>query len=342
MSPARLRSEAPVERVAGDAAPLLRADGLVRHFEIRRPGGMCGRRVVLRAVDDVSFDVAEGETLGLVGQSGCGKSTTGNLALGILAPTSGRVLFDGEDMGRVWRPRWRALRRETQMVFQDPLSALDRRLPIGVQLAEPHDIHGLGTPADRRAQAAEMLAFVGQPGRFPDRYPHEISGGQRQRVVIARALMLHPRLLVCDEPVSALDVSVEAQVLDLLARLQAERGITCLFISHDLKVVRRVCQRVAVMYLGRSVETAPVDALFAAPAHPYARALIEAIPRVGRQRPRSIVLRGDPPGPVDLPRGCRFQDRCPAMRSLCREVAPDLRPLSDVRRAAGHVVHGDA
>ena len=319
---------------------MLRARDLVRRYAMRR--GLLGRAVELRAVDGVSLTLEHGRTLGLVGESGCGKSTTGRLVLGLEAPDEGEVLVEGQPMPRPGSAAWRAQRARMQMVFQDPLGALDRRLPIGVQVAEPMGIHGLGDAAQRAARVAALLADVGLRADHARRYPHELSGGQRQRAVLARALATDPALLVCDEPISALDVSVQAQVMNLLGDLQAARGLGMLFISHDLRAVRQVSHRVAVMYLGRIVEEGEPDAVLHDPAHPYAQALVSAIPQPGRGGTR-VVLQGDPPNPAARPPGCAFHPRCPVAARLCRDVAPALKPRpGDGRLVACHVAQGEA
>ena len=316
---------------AATAEPsLLEVRDLVRHFrgKRRRP---FGRPTVVRAVDGVSLSLASGETLGLVGESGCGKSTVGKVILDILPPTAGCVFYRGRDT----RAQARAdLRRRIQMIFQDPLGALDPRMRIGDQVAEPLAIFGIGTPAERRQTAAEMLERMGLKRHMVARYPHELSGGQQQRVVIARALMLKPDLVVCDEPISALDVSIKAQVINLLAGLQQQLGLAYLFISHDLSAVRHICHRIAVMYLGRVVETAPREDLFARPLHPYTRALISAVPVPDPSvRRRRTILSGEPPSPIDPPNGCRFHPRCPSARASCANVAPSVRTVEN-----GHTV----
>ncbi len=330
---------------AGNAAspPLLKVTDLKRYYQIRLKGGLLGRKAALKAVDGVSFAVNDGEALGIVGESGCGKSTTAKLVLNITSPTSGEIMFDGRDITRCSPAQWRALRRDMQFVFQDPLGALDPRMRIIDQTSEPLLIHEIGTKAEQRERAAELLISVGLTAHTFGRFPHELSGGQRQRVVLARALMLEPRLLVCDEPVSALDVSIQAQVINLLAELRERLGLTLMFISHDLSVVRHVCDRVAVMYLGRIVEMAEGDALFENPGHPYTQALLSAIPipEPGAERKR-IFLAGDPPSPIDVPSGCRFRNRCPAAKPVCAERDPQLLPLRDGQQVACHVAHGEA
>ncbi len=316
--------------------PLLEVDGLVRHFPLPRQG-LFGPRSQLHAVDGVSFDIQAGETLSLVGESGCGKTTTGRLVLGMDHATAGTVRYAGHEISSSGGKAWRALRRELQMVFQDPLGALDPRMNIGRQIAEPLHIHDIGALPERRAVVIAMLQAVGLGAAMAERYPHELSGGQQQRAVIARALIVGPRLVVCDEPVSALDVSVQAQVVNLLARLQRERGLAYLFISHDLKVVRHISHRVAVMYLGQIVELAPRDALFGQPLHPYTRTLIAAVPvpdpalRGGRQ-----TVPGDPPSPIDPPSGCRFHTRCPTAAAICSREAPQLREYGHAHWVACH------
>ncbi len=323
--------------------PILEVRNLSRRFDVRRSGGMFGRPVALHAVDGVSFALRPGRTLGLVGESGCGKSTTAKLVLGLIAPSGGEVRFEGAAVPAPGTRAWRVLRRRMQMVFQDPLGALDRRLTVGAQVIEPLQIHALGTRVDRQARARELLDAVGLGSHAFDRYPHELSGGQRQRIVLARALILQPSLVVCDEPVSALDVSIQAQVINLLLDLQARFNLAYLFISHDLKIVRQMSHDVAVMYLGRIVEEGDPEALLAAPAHPYTQALVSAIPvaAASRRRPR-ILLKGDPPNPVDRPAGCAFHPRCLAATARCRVDAPILKPLGSARRVACHVAHGEA
>jgi peptide/nickel transport system ATP-binding protein len=309
---------------------LLEARALRRHFPVRKG--------VLRAVDGVSFQIEAGRTLGLVGESGCGKSTTGKLALGLLPPTDGEVRFEGASMPAPGTTAWRELRRRVQMVYQDPLGALDRRLPIDRQIAEPLAIHGIVPPAEQRERALAAMADVGLQAHQFGSYPHELSGGQRQRVVLARALITEPRLLVCDEPISALDVSIQAQVVNLLLDLQERLGVAYLFISHDLKVVRQVSHEVAVMYLGRIVEQGEAERLFAQPAHPYTRALVSAIPTVGPKRER-LLLQGDPPNPVNVPAGCAFHTRCPFATAQCRAEVPALQTMDDGHLVACHRVH---
>jgi peptide/nickel transport system ATP-binding protein len=317
---------------------LLEAEGLVRRYAMRR--GMFGRPVDVRAVDGVSLRLERGRTLGLVGESGCGKSTTGRLVLGMESPDAGSVSFDGRTMPAPGSAAWRALRARMQMVYQDPLGALDRRLPIGAQVVEPLDIHAIGEPASRTARVEELLRAVGLRPDQAARYPHELSGGQRQRAVLARALATDPALLVCDEPISALDVSIQAQVMNLLVELQDRFGTAMLFVSHDLRAVRQVSHRVAVMYLGRIVEEGEPDAVLHDPAHPYARALVSAIPHPGRGGQR-IVLQGDPPNPADRPPGCAFHPRCPVAAAICAREIPALKPRPDGRLVACHVAHGE-
>ncbi len=314
---------------------LLELAGVSRTYVSRR--GLIGRGVAVRAVDDVSLSVAPGRTLGIVGESGCGKSTTGRLALGIDAPDAGEVRFEGAAMPRAGSPAWRDLRARMQLVFQDPLGAMDRRLTIAAQIAEPLAIHNIGSRAERADRVAALLNDVGLRPDHGQRHPHELSGGQRQRAVLARALATDPALLVCDEPVSALDVSIQAQVINMLTDLQAARGIAMLFISHDLKIVRQVSHEVAVMYLGRVVELGDPDAIFAAPAHPYAQALVSAIPVPGPRLHPRIVLAGDPPNPADRPTGCAFHPRCPVAIGRCRVETPLLQTLPDGRSVACHL-----
>jgi oligopeptide transport system ATP-binding protein len=310
--------------------PLLDVDGLAKHYPVKS-GLIVARQVgTVRAVDGISFAVHRGETLALVGESGCGKSTTARLALRLIEPSAGRIRFDGQDVTAIGGAALRALRRRAQIVFQDPYASLNPRLNVGDAIAEPMAVHGIGDAAARRARVAELLGLVGLAPFHAARFPHEFSGGQRQRIGIARALSMRPELIVCDEPVSALDVSIQAQVVNLLKDLQRRFGLAYLFIAHDLAVVKHVADRVAVMYLGRIVELAPKRRLFAAPLHPYTRALLSAIPHPdpGR-RGRVTPLGGDVPSPMAIPPGCRFHTRCPAAAAICRDQDPPLRPLGD-------------
>lgn len=323
--------------------PLLEVNNLKRSFQVRIKGGLLGRKAELKAVDDLSFTIKSGEALGIVGESGCGKSTVAKLILNIIRPNKGEILFEGQNIAESSPAQWRALRRKMQFVFQDPLGALDPRMKVLAQVSEPLLIHKIGSHAEQRQQASELLTSVGLQQHLFDRYPHEMSGGQRQRVVLARALILKPQLLVCDEPVSALDVSIQAQVINLLADLRKERAITLMFISHDLRVIRHVSDHVAVMYLGRIVEIAESNALFARPGHPYTQALISAIPLIARDPDQQrIYLAGDPPSPFNIPSGCRFHTRCPVAQAVCSECDPPLKQLRAGQRVACHIAHGDA
>jgi peptide/nickel transport system ATP-binding protein len=316
-------------------SPLLEVRSLARHYRVRPPRSLLGRSLTLKAVSDVSFTVEAGKTLGLVGESGCGKSTTAKLSLGLTSATSGQVMFDGQPVPNQRNGRWRELRQHMQMVYQDPLSVLDKRLTTFAQVIEPLDIFKIATPAERQERVQSMLNEVGLNPSLWHRYPHELSGGQRQRVVLARALILNPRLLVCDEPISALDVSIQAQVINLLQDLQVHHQLGMLFISHDLKVVRQICDEVAVMYLGRIVEQGTPQELFAHPAHPYTQALVSAIPTLSRsQNHQRIVLEGDPPNPIHIPSGCAFHPRCPQATSQCREQLPLMQTLPSGRKVA--------
>lgn len=316
---------------------LLVAEDLAKRYRVRRPGAPFGARAVLKAVDGISLRVERGRTLGIVGESGSGKSTLGRLLLGMEAPSAGTVTFDGVPVSAQENAGWRANRKRMQMIFQDALGALDRRLRIGDQIAEPLEIHGLGDAAARRRKVAAALDAVGLGERLAASYPHELSGGQRQRAVIARALVLEPDLIVCDEPISALDVSIQAQVVNLLSALQRRTGVAYVFISHDLKVVHHIADEIAVMYLGRVVEYGATARLFAGPAHPYTKALIAAVPRIAPGgRDDRVLLAGDPPSPFAVPAGCRFHTRCPIARDICRAVDPGLAPLPDGHRVACH------
>jgi oligopeptide/dipeptide ABC transporter ATP-binding protein len=339
---------------AANDTGLLEVHQLQRYFQ--GPGKLFGSSGRIHAVEDVSFYVRKGETLGLVGESGCGKSTTGRMIVGLDSPTHGLIRFKGQDLAALPEAQWRERRRDVQIIFQNPLAALDPRQPIGKQIREPLDLHDIGPAAGRDAVVAELMQAVSLGAELRDRFPHQISGGQAQRVVIARALALKPSLIVCDEPVSALDVSVQATVVALLEKLQRELGIAYLFISHDLRVVRRLSHRVAVMYLGQIVEEGLTDDLYERPLHPYTKALLSAIPEIpassaraetGRpeaalpfaDRPRTIpriVLKGDPPSPARPPRGCRFHTRCPYAQQRCAEVMPALRTIDGIHTARCH------
>ena len=331
--------------------PLLEVRDLAVRFQLPRPGGLLGSgHDELRAVDGVSLSVGRGETLGLVGESGCGKSTAGRAVLQLLRPSAGSVIFDGQPIqdwwvrkgrGWAWDARLRDLRRRMQMVFQDPFASLNPRMTVEAILTEPLRNFGLAAGGDRRRRVQQLMETVGLDPRFIRRYPHEFSGGQRQRIGIARALALGPDLIVADEPISALDVSIQAQILNLLARLRADLGLTMIFIAHDVAAVRHISDRIAVMYLGRIVEEADAREIVAAPRHPYTQALISAVPlpdpvrEATRQR---TVLSGEVPSPVNPPTGCPFHTRCPLREDRCTRDVPPLREIAPGHRVACHLV----
>ena len=323
-----------------DDAPILEVRNLVKHFQVR--GGFFGGRAgLVRAVEGVSFEIRRGETLGLVGESGCGKTTTGRCILQLERPTSGQIIFDGRDLTTLDEDALRPIRRKMQVIFQDPYSSLNPRMTVGQIIAEPLAVHGIVTDRGRRAtRVREILSHVGLLPQHAHRYPHQLSGGQRQRVGIARALAVEPSLIICDEPVSALDVSIQAQIINLLEDLQAQFGLTYLFVAHDLSVVRHISDRVAVMYLGRIVEIADRQALYEAPRHPYTKALLSAVPipdpMVEAQRER-VVLGGEVPSPLHPPQGCAFHPRCPIAVEECHRIRPDLRDLGAGHEAACHL-----
>ncbi len=325
--------------MSADGAPLIEVKNLVKHFPITR--GIIFQKQIgaVKAVDDVSFEVKRGETLGIVGETGCGKSTTARLLVRLLEPTSGQIIFDGEDTSTRKGDSLKALHREMQMVFQDPYSSLNPRKTVGSIISDPFAIHGMFKgEGERKKRVQELMDRVGLNPEHYNRYPHEFSGGQRQRIGVARALALKPRLLIADEPVSALDVSIQAQVLNLLRDLQREFGLTVVFIAHDLSVVRHMCDRVAVMYLGRVVETGPGDALYSFPRHPYTGALLAAVPIAdpGRHGTQRRLLSGDVPSPANPPKACRFHTRCPKAQEICSTQDPPLEEKGSGTRVACH------
>ena len=317
--------------------PLFEARHIVKNFQVG--GGFLKTPRVVHAVDDVSFAIAKGETFGLVGESGCGKSTIGRTILRLHEPTSGHILLDGEDITHV---NMRPYRKRMQIVFQDPYASLDPRMTVGDIVGEPLDIYGIcQNKTERRDRILELLGLVGLNSEHMNRYPHEFSGGQRQRVSIARAMALHPDFMVCDEPISALDVSIQAQVINMLMNLQQKLGMTYLFIAHDLNVVRHISSRVGVMYLGSLVEVCEAGSLYKNPMHPYTQALLSAIPipdpEVSRSRKR-VVLEGDVPSPINPPKGCKFHTRCPYAMDICREVRPETVTVGPGHTCACHKV----
>ncbi|MEK7781824.1 MAG: dipeptide ABC transporter ATP-binding protein [Verrucomicrobiota bacterium] len=318
---------------------LLEVQNLKVHFPVKH-GVLSRASEFVKAVEDVSFTIAPGETLGLVGESGCGKTTLGRAIVRLVAPTAGRILFEGEDIAKMSAGELRARRRRLQMIFQDPYGSLNPRMTVEDIIGEALDLHGLADGKSARAKrVAELLKAVGLDAAYAQRYPHEFSGGQRQRIGIARALAVEPKLIVCDEPVSALDVSVQAQIINLLQDLQQQHGIAYLFIAHDLAVVEHISRRVMVMYLGKIVELAEAREVIRAPKHPYTQALISAVPEVDPDTKRQrILLPGDVPSPIHPPSGCRFHPRCPIVeKPRCETESPELRPLGPNHQAACHL-----
>ncbi|MHB0987882.1 MAG: ABC transporter ATP-binding protein [Bellilinea sp.] len=320
---------------------LLKVDNLVKHFPIMK-GVLIQKQVgAVHAVDGVSFDIVKGETLGLVGESGCGKSTTGRAILQLHRPTSGSVFYEGKDLVKLKGENLRKTRRRMQMIFQDPYASLNPRMTVGQIITEPMLIHDMTTQKDTQGHAERLLKLVGLNPAYTSRYPHEFSGGQRQRIGVARALALEPALIVCDEPISALDVSIQAQVVNLLEDLQAKLGLTYLFIAHDLSMVRHISDRVAVMYLGIIVELTTRDELYTHALHPYTQALLSAVPipdpAIEANRKR-IILVGDVPSPVNPPSGCRFRTRCPIAAEICKEKKPEFREVTPGHWVACHLV----
>lgn len=322
--------------MANENNALVRVKGLKKHFPITR--GVLQRQVgAIKAVDGVSFEIKRGETLGLVGESGCGKSTIGRTIVQLYEKTEGEVYFRDTELSEASGDEMRRLRRNIQIIFQDPYASLNPRMTVGTIIAEPLEVHGIGTRAERQERVKELLKVVGLNPYFASRYPHEFSGGQRQRIGIARALALEPEFIVCDEPISALDVSIQAQVVNLLQELQDRMGLTYLFIAHDLSMVRHISDRVAVMYLGKLMELAPRDELYENPLHPYTQALMSAvpIPNPAKERRRNrIILEGDVPSPANPPPGCPFHTRCPLAVEMCKNVVPEWREVS-----SGHWVY---
>lgn len=316
---------------------LLQAKNLKKYFPVEK--GLLGKTTgYVRALDDVSFEIYKGETLGLVGESGCGKSTTGRILVNLLRPTSGEVYFEGRDMSGLGRKEQRELCKDIQIVFQDPYASLNPRMTVGDIIAEPMKVNKIAKGAELEKKVSHLLHCVGLAGYHRNRYPHQFSGGQRQRIGIARALAVNPKLIVCDEPVSALDVSIQAQVLNLLYDLQKEFKLTYLFIAHGLNVVKHVSTRVGVMYLGKLVEIADADALYDNPAHPYAQALLSSIPSPDPARRRErILLSGEVPSPVNPPAGCRFHTRCSRCMDLCRQQEPEMVEIGEGHKVACHL-----
>ncbi|MFB3075340.1 MAG: ABC transporter ATP-binding protein [Candidatus Methylomirabilales bacterium] len=315
--------------------PLLEVKDLRKYFPVKRG---IGERVVLRAVDGVSFEIRRGETLGLVGESGCGKSTVARLILRLVEPTAGEVYFGKTSVFQTNKEEMRQLRRKMQIVFQDPYSSLNPRMPVEEIVGEGLTIHGLAKGTEKKNRVAELLEMVGLGREHMGRYPHEFSGGQRQRIGIARALAVEPEFLIADEPVSALDVSIQAQVINLFQDLQTELGLTYLFIAHDLRVIKHISDRVAVMYLGQIVEIAEGNELYQNPLHPYTQALLSAIPVTDPQtKKQRIVVEGDPPSPIHIPSGCRFHPRCPKRFERCDQEAPVLREVSSGHWVSCHL-----
>jgi oligopeptide/dipeptide ABC transporter ATP-binding protein len=327
-----------VPQIAG--APLLELRDLVMHFTVRGEGAVFRAKEKVRAVDGVSLTLHEGQTLGLVGESGCGKSTTGRLITRLLQPTSGQILYKGHDISRLSERELRPYRRELQLIFQDPYSSLNPRHTVGAIIGTPLRVHDIVPKGRELARVQELLEVVGLNPEHYNRYPHEFSGGQRQRIGIARALAMQPKVIVADEPVSALDVSIQAQVMNLLGDLRREFGIAFIFIAHDLGVVRQFCDRVAVMYLGRIAESGTRDAVYSAPQHPYTQALLSAVPDLGvvRGTPPKVRIRltGDVPSPINPPSGCRFRTRCWKAQEICAQVEPPLEEKALAQHAACH------
>jgi oligopeptide transport system ATP-binding protein len=319
---------------------LLRVENLKKYFPITR--GVFQRHVGdIKAVDGISFFVRRGETLGLVGESGCGKSTTGRTILQLYRPTDGEVYFEGHDLTRLKGEQLRRMRRQMQMIFQDPYASLNPRMTVGSIIGEPLEVHGIARGKEKRERVQELLRLVGMNPYFINRYPHEFSGGQRQRIGVARALALNPSFIVCDEPVSSVDVSIQAQIVNLLEDLQAQFGMAYLFIAHDLSMVRHISSRVAVMYLGKIVELTDRDELYGNPLHPYTQALLSAVPipdPVVEERRQRIILEGDVPSPAHPPEGCNFNTRCPVVMDVCKKEDPEFKEASGEHWVACHRV----